>query len=582
MYYKKVNLSTIPNDKKIILRVELLPDIFARACATLKPMFGDNVSTEEVKESINAFLDFDISSYANLCNGPQSLWDEHVGFTDKVFGKFNDDDKIVFTCLLIHVHQQIKSVMSQLEDEEDPSLALSSLCKSVAEDIRNASQVINLFGKITEIADTIPIPTNPNLGTREQDTEDMTFYPIHIKAVFAITITAKIFLPVFATMLAESKTTTQAKKGKDQVRFKSKTKIIDNKTKEIFCLAFVEKLFEDNIPDHYEKFLRWIAKFTERNKKAPSNIQCSSTFRNITLVELIKMVSASIICKRCVNIGLYSQSSNIMGVIQGAIRTTVESIEKDTQNNAYFIRQLQAGGDDASTNESQLEANSMKSKETFQVDLQIKRIYYEAVDKYLRMYNIPAGFLEQVTRYNILQNPPLEDFLLPLLNSVFYGDFESGQSIPFLDYEPFINLVSLTQIICARKGMYGLAHRLTAQRVKDANGDYELKIKNTNDHALAANALADAKNVIDKMRLCKTRFSSQEKGKTLTKEVRNWVKEFSNFLTTYQCYYNTEPDLARFMGAQDPFYRGPFVLETDLFRHYCILLEGKVHDTQGY
>lgn len=577
MHYRKINLSS-QHDKKIILRIELLPDILTSVCESIKHTFDPNTPPEEIKDTVLAGLDFDVSSYANLCNGTQSLWDEHVGFTDKVFNKFSDDDRTVFVCLLLRIHQDIKEVMSRLGNEEDPASTLSMLCCSIADYIIQVDSFIKLFDKITEVARTIQIPQNPILGTREQDTEEMTFYPVHIRAVFAITITAKIFLPIFATMLAESKASNPKKGSGNPSRAKGKIKLIDNKVKEIFCLAFVERLFEEHIPEHYEKFLRWIAHFTEKNKKVPNNIQASSTFRNITLTELIKMVTANIICKRCVNIGMYTQSSNIMGVIQGAIRTTVESIEKDTQNNAYFIRQLQSGGDDAATNESQLEANSMKSRDTFQTDLLILRIYELAVEKYLRLYQIPPQFLEQVTRFNILQNPPIEDFLLPLLSSVYYSDFESGQSIPFLNYEAFMRLVSLTQIICAKKGMHGLAHRLTAQRIKDSEGFYVLKNKTDIDTWITSNAYADAKNIIEENKAGKTRFSSQEKGRTLIKEIKNWIREFANFITTYQCYYNTEPELARLMGAPDPFYRGPFELEPDLFKHYCILLEGKCHD----
>lgn len=571
MFYKPVGV-----EKNKSLFVHLLPPVMDKLCKEIKDAFEPGLKKADLIESINMMLTFNLSSYKDFKECSLSSWKEKFYDADRVFSQFTEEDCVSFVTTLIYCHGAIKDTMDRLPQEDKQTQELHKLNQYIGQQLILLDEEIKLFDKILKYTSTINVVIPPDFGKREQDSQETTFLEADVQKVDAIIIVGKMFLPLFAVMLDESKKSGGEKPQYIEGSFrtnKKKYKLIDKRVKEIYCLSFIEPLIARHIEKDYGKLLNYIEKFIEQSRSDPSKTNCTQVFRNNTIEELIKITSAYLLCRKCVKYDLSSPKTNIMGIIcKGA--KNVDQLSGSS--NAYFPRQMFESDESSSTKESRLEIDSAKSRFTGDEEPMIAMILEYTVRKYLKKYSIDKVFFDNLVEYNIRVRKEVEEYFQMMLSSAYSNDFESCECIMTLQGCDIFKLISLTQCICFSKGWFDLGHRLMVTRVK--HGDTFIMRNQADDvegRQLKFNLGGFARGVLDPLVDCKTKTIAygDTKSTTLRRESLRYLEDVAKYFVDWETTYQTYQPLNEAYN-QDIKQGTAFVLRVSLMEQFCLLLEG--------
>lgn len=582
MFYNRVvsevKVDKLEGEKNVYsLQINLLPDVKDAIINLVKTSYPDT-TIEEIEETLNIYLTTKIVSYPDLCKQTINVWKMKLDAIEHVFSGLSNEGMIKFVVLFIEWHSLIKQELDKLDEDLEQSQALFNLCVKISNDILQLDDELKLFERIKRYGDTLKLTVNADIGTREQDSEALTFKEEHLRDVYYIAIISKIFLPLFNIMINESKKSATPQKrmweGKNKF-FMIKNKIIDTKIKEIYCLAFVEPLIKKHIGSTYKKLEHYVSYFIEKTRRKPKDNECSDVFMNNSTEELTKNTLANLVCKKYVSVNLYDENDNIMGKTSNTIKQRVKSFEKGQHSKVYFIRAVGSNiEDDNSDSKSQLEVDSIFCDNLLDTEPIVKKMWKDAIKKYLMKYDIDYNFFLDVVQWN-KDNQLMIEYHMPLfLSTIFSEDFGGCEAINILNYNEIVSLISLVQLVALKKNCYDLVHRLSGH--VEFNDNVIVAISRTIEAQIMIDTSEEVSRIIYHDLLnSRTRLVIGDKNKTLSREFRAKLKALSIYFAESKVNYKTHPKLCELMNI-DMESMSNFQPSRHLLAQYCMFLYEKV------
>ena len=182
------------------------------------------LNTDEKKQLYfeNAYkqlLLFNVETYDTLKKHDLSSWDVVFGPINKFLKNLDDDIKIQICMTFMKMHMYLNEMTSEniLDVIQELGTMLNDL--DATTDICSKLEVF--------VNNDIPIPNLEDVGSRPQDTEQMTFRRPHVLQLTAIALLCKLLAPVFGQFFWQYKRNTS----------------VDNNVKEIHCGTIFTTLF---------------------------------------------------------------------------------------------------------------------------------------------------------------------------------------------------------------------------------------------------------------------------------------------------------------------------------------------------
>lgn len=565
---------SIGEEKSKSLFIFLQPDVMNMLIAEMKTYFSEDLSERDIRETLEAMLTIDLTSYKDYKESTVTGWKEKFYDTEQIFNMFTDKDRVKLAKTIILCHYAINDTMNKLSEAADQSKALHVLNSYVSNEIMYLDTEIGLYNKIFEYIKLLNPPVLEEFGKREQDSPEYSFNKEEVRLVESILVVSKIFLPLYAIMLKKSKEAGNEHPLYDAVN-KRRPKLIDKKIKERYCFSFIEPLVMKHIPQIYAKLLGYIEKFIEIALGRSGKMSASQVFRNNSLEELVKTMIAYMMCRRCVKHDLSSPTTNIMGIIwQGAKKADQMASNTDF---AYFTRILYDTGEADSTKESHLELNSGKSRFTGDEELYIELIVLCIIEDKLEEYGISEEFFNMVFNFNLEAKKTTEIFIETMLNSAYHDYFESCNGVKTLMYIDLIRLITLTQIICAKKGWIHIAHRITSLPVmQDDKMVMRDQVGDIYGNQLRYNTGSFAAPLLEQLIDCHTKvINDQKKSSSIYTEAGKLLDSIAKYFTDFKTVVRTHEELIKTYSNSDVSINGQeYVVTMELMKEFCLLLEG--------
>lgn len=491
-----------------------------------------------------------------------TVWKDQLVATERVFNKMTVEEKAKFLFFIVNWNYQINVILDETDTDEVMSDNLRKLCVQIGREVIQLDKSINLWDKIVEYGKTLKIIEDANIGKRDQDTEENTFYVEHSRRVCNIAILSKIFLPLFAAMINVSKKQMEPKQRFIEGVNKPiivKTRLIDTRVKEIYCVAFIEPLIIEKDDEIYTKFCNYISNFVEKMRRKQNENECTDIFRNNTTIEMSKSIVATEICKKFIKVSLNFECSNIMNIVHTDIGTRVRSFEKGPsaksklKNKAIFVRNVSISDEDDSRSDakSQLDVDSIFGEHLFDIEPVMKATWVNVIEKYTSKYNIDRNDFMEVMQHNNKVIPSLEEYVALFINSIFVDDFGGSYSIFTLNKTEMIGLMTLVQFVAAKRNYCEFAHRISAN-VKYVNGKpEEYREMPLSAHKMMQQVEELSRPIVMTLLPLKTRaIVEDEKSITLAASFKTVFKNTATYFAITVCYNNTHPIIKRIMDDE--------------------------------
>lgn len=508
---------------------------------------------DNVEEIIEDYIVFPIAAFHALRDSV-NVWKDIFDSVDYVIGKLNDDEiaEYVFCCIVWHY--KVKVLLSELENVENQTEMLYNFCIEMGEDIITLSDKLNFYPHVVSYGKKLLIDDNPEIGTREQDKEETTFYPDESRQVCCIYIVCKLFFPIIAAMIAESKSAnivrTFAVEGSNSFVTK-KQRLISTNMKEVYCLYFMEPLLKNLFPEVYEKLFNYGIHYlnTKSRTKRPQQNQSSDVFMNLSQVEMNKQVMANLLCKKGIVFSLSQKSESVMGFTMGEIKKKITNLDKT--NIKFKVRSIQSSGDgEDEGNEAQLEADSTISSTTMEKEPITMFTWEKCVERYKKKLNIPDELFNNAVEYYSDTLDLLDDYITSLMNNAFHSWFTSCEAVELLYQKQVIALMVIVQIYAINNDMFDLAVKLTSKK-KKIYGEYELSENRPEYGAVVAVVDTAMRSINQTLGPCKTTLNIKDKVPLVTSAkltMKQWAIEF----TQVQSYVNIYPEILKMLNTKLP------------------------------
>ena len=559
------------------LKVTILPEVYEIVFNHLKEE-NPSIDERELKSSIEQYLTVKIAAYPEICKCTLNVWKHKLDSIERVFNQMTNEEIAEFVLYLIKWNFMIKQVLNVIEDTENQTQLLHNLCNEISNEVNELDDKIKIYEKAANYGNTLKLIDDPKIGSRDQDTPELTFKTEEVRHVCNIAIISKIFLPIFCVMITESKKSAlpQKRMWEGKNKFLSvKNKVIDTKIKEIYCLSFIEGIFKKHIPNSYNKLTYYVHYFVLQSKRKLNDNECSDIFMNNTPEELTKNILANVICKKYVTISLYDEANSIMGKTVNTIRQRVKAFEKGPNSKAYFIRSVNTSDNDTNIDsKSQLEVDSIFCDKLLDIEPIMRVMWEYTLNKYIKKYEIDRAFLHELIEFNKMNSLRI-DYHMPLfLSTVFSEDLGGSEPMEVLNYEQIITLISLLQIIAIKKNYYDLAFRLGCN-VNSNNGILERQEPTLEGQAIIYTFEEVSRHIFHDLLSCKTQLVISDKNKTLSKEFKIKMKNLAMHFANYKVTYLIHPKMLNMINLPMD-YMDTYSPSRNLLAQYCQMLYEKI------
>jgi len=342
---------------------------------------------------------------------------------------------------LVAVFYRIKNLLAKVEEED----------YNIINAISNADKLFFIMVEETELVKKIlmfvensgiNIPVLDNVGTRPQDSKEMTFVREDYITLSAIIVICKICFPLF---------------GETIKVIKSKPSC-NRELKEKYCLGIVNTTLNTFFKDISSKLFNYITSVMKQYKN--NDILCS--FQGYTKETIITTMFASMLVKKFVNINLHKPDGNIMSYAITCVKSTASSMfGKFRTSGTHFPRfEPQEMADDESK-KSLLENESAAFDTTSDISSIVKIGIEKHIHDYIKKNNVRLDILKSSFDYYsnfTIPITPINEYII----SLFIGKEIGGAvGIRYVNAELYVKAIILAQIFMARSGFGSLVPLLT-------------------------------------------------------------------------------------------------------------------------
>lgn len=391
---------------------------------------------------------------------------------------------------------------------------------------------INLFQKIYNfVVESIYIHKAKDLGTRPQDSEEMTFHNEQIEVLTGVVVLCKLLVPIFGQII-------------DRIK-----KHIDNSLKEIHCARILTPILKKHIFDLVIKLKNYLYKTI--NPK----LTIDQAYHMYTENFCILTVQAILFVRRFVSIDIYNPDSKLMVYINFCARSA-SNTQQTNATKRLSVRERshpsEIFGDDGNT--SVLECDSQYSKTTIDIPIFIKHKTVSFIEQSILEYGIDKNILDLMVQDYIYNSFMMTDINKYLLCIAFGKQLNGAKSIAYLNQREYITLSSFLQLKFLYTSFFNLIPLLS------------LKISYNEKRQITSNENLIRINWDKSMeyRLCKDKYP-------ISVGFKSWdtkLKEIINILTVSTCYQYFPPVFLESMN--EPFENNvKYELSLDIINLFC-------------
>lgn len=308
---------------------------------------------------------------------------------------------------------------------------------------------IGLIEKIANFVSTqVPLGDFQEIGTREQDTKELTFLEPDVHGLTVIAILNKMLSPLFSVFMNI---------------LRNKKELNCDLGYELPCVFILSKILSRHYPDLIEKFKGYIShNIKKKNSFTESD---SATMLHLTPNTMCIKMYAQLLIRSFVNVDLYNMDRNLMSFVCRSILDATNSTAKNINEYRVFVRKPTVKHQDEDTS-GYLDVNSSVSRVPFDTAKITVSAVLPTVKTCLATYAqifSEDDFVQSLAYYR--QNTIVPNAWNRYLANAFYRNFLGGsQSIQMLKSSQFNELIACLQMVALKQGYIELAHMLTARR----------------------------------------------------------------------------------------------------------------------
>lgn len=332
---------------------------------------------------------------------------------------------------LVRLFVQAKRLLSQVDTTETILKAIADINLIVAKTFGR----LDLSRRLHEYVISnkrIQLPDLSNVGTRPQDTPEMSFFPEHYDAVNTIILINKMLFPIFGEIIFKAQVAPD----------------INHSVKEIYAFGILNALLLRDFEGIASK-LQYYTSVIVDNSLSDNELL---VFHGLTSNCLADDKLAKILVKNFINFDLYQIDSNIIKCISVSVRKSTKSDTSSNKRVTYMSRRNPDQGDDEDSNVSVMENEGHIFKETIDIPVIIQIAVERYISSYIESQNIRRDvFDEAYTFYmnNALPPTPINEFLAA---TFIDGAIGSAYGIKYLNADLYMKLIILVQMYMARSG----------------------------------------------------------------------------------------------------------------------------------
>lgn len=474
------------------------------------------------KENLEHLLLFQVTTYVKLKNrgadGKADSWDSTFSAVNRFMFTLPEEHKICLAQTIILIHSELLEFFAKGE-----LIHIHQLLRNISVRVDDLDKAIDLCDRLRAfVVSTMVVGLYEGAGKRAQDSAALTFLPDQVTELMAITLLCKMMCPLFGVLMVLL------------------DKQIDNKLKEVHCVAIFRDLFVRKHGPLIEKLQNYIA-HTVKKYLAETT---SSMMHGYTLTTAGYFMYANLLIRQLVNVNLNVRDGNLMTYISVCIKRTVSTVQSAVLQKPTYSRKPMTPKHEDEGNKAQIELDSQVSRKTLSVGPLIKAALLKSIDLKRSIYSVNDELFDAARKFHlgygvpIIPNPINKD-----INSVFYSrDFGGGRGILMLHGPEFATITSLLQVILLDMdpAYRPLMHMMTAVQADSRAASFTI-----DDGIFKLNAGASVA-----YRKCRQRFEDSPYGDK-GKEWDNHIQTVTDHLITTGYIYNTATAIWNFLDEDN-------------------------------
>jgi hypothetical protein len=278
---------------------------------------------------------------------------------------------------------------------------------------------------------SISLPDFTNIGTRDQDTPEKTFYEDDYHLINTIVIIAKMLCPLFGDIINRIKLANDSYKS----------------MKEIVAFGIINNILREDFEVITKKLMNYIGKMIDRFLSDDPMI----TFNGITATSLTNYMFAKIIVKNFTNLNLYEPDGNVIRSVCVTLKRSIENETKGATKLMYRERFVPETSDD-DQNTSLMENSINTVNEPVETPVIVHEAIEYFISDFLEKNSVDKEFFEELVRYykvTILQPTPVNELIVALFVADPIG---SAYCVKYMDMDMMIRIIVIIQIYAMNMG----------------------------------------------------------------------------------------------------------------------------------
>lgn len=361
------------------------------------------------------------------------------------FKSLSKEDQIAIAYTIFNMHVSICKRFS----EDIKVSKLNEFTYELGDALITLDNAINLIEKISNfVSEKVPLGNFEEIGTREQDTKELTFLEPDVHGLTVIAILNKMLCPLFSVYM--------------NILLNKKNLYCEHGY-ELPCVFMLSKILSRHYSELIEKFNNYIDhNINKKNAVIESN---AATMLHYTPTSMCLKMYAQLLIRSFVNVDLYNMDRNLMSFVCRSILDTITSTSKSINEYPVFVRKPQVKHQDEDTS-GYLDVSSAVSKAPFDTAKIIATATRPVVNKCLASYAhifSQEDFESSLAYYRTKVIVP-NAFNRFLVNTFFRSFLGGCQCVLLVKSTQFNELVACLQMIALKKGYVELAHMLTATK----------------------------------------------------------------------------------------------------------------------
>lgn len=403
---------------------------------------------------------FVANPYKKLNNGgddsPNAGFHVVVGPTNRFFERLSEEDQHTL-CLMYTAVKLIIVEMGSSQDREESMKRASQDIQKVILDSFDKARIIPQVERF--VKEELPVKLSKDIGKKEQDTKDMTFFQDEVIKITEIAMLSKILVPIFGEYMAVVQ-----------------NMIDDKENKEVEASYLIVGVLNKYYSPVVQKLLGFMEKTVKRRYNKDN---LSALFsKSHTPTTIVNRLFAQTIARKLAIIDLYAARENyMMSQVHRACQHSCSPTQSKKKGGigSVITRTLRSdiSGDDGNT--SLLEMGSQRSKTQASVPVLVRLAAEKTIEKntlllkesFSGVDNL-SGLVEEIADfYNEVSEFDPNPANVFILATMFAKDLGGAKSINYVRAREFSKLLAVAQLTLLLRGSYELMHLLSAKFVEE-------------------------------------------------------------------------------------------------------------------